>query len=426
MIVAVPKPRQASTAQTRARIVHAAREMFIAYGYRSTSLRSIAVTAGVSHPGLLKHFASKDELLATVVDGLEDANVELYDGVVAASEPGALPFVEIARQNERTRGYLALFAALTGEASTPSHPAHDLMRARYARVTAMSTEVMEDAVLHGTVSDDRDPHGEAIRTAAAWDGLQLIEQYLPDRVDVVTMLEEREASWALPVGWRDPEGETPDAEAGVFRPMVDIVPAEDEIGYASGRRKRAKILADAMALFAAEGYGDTSLREIAEKVGVSKSTLMHHYPTKEALLGAVLAERDRTIQSRASYVPADTATAELLSLPAGAADNAATAPGLIEVYAVLSCEAVPASHPAHGHFQARFTHVIDRFAELFRGAQREGSMPAHRDPEHEAIWLAALWDGLQYQWLYDRDAVDVAEHLAAHLADVLPGRHPAR
>lgn len=423
MIVAVPRARKASTEQTRARIVLAAREMFIAYGYRSTSLRGIAVTAGVSHPGLLKHFATKDELLATVVAGLEDDNVEVYEQVVAAGEPGALPFVEIARRNEKTRGYLALYAALMGEASTPSHPAHDAMRERYAWITATTGEALEDAVFQGTVSEDRDPLGEAVRMTAAWDGLQLLEQYLPERIDVVSMLEEREAMWALPVGWRAPD-EPPPSGAPPFRPLVEIAPAEDESGYASGRLKRAKIVRDAMALFATDGYGDTSLREIAEKVGVSKSTLMHHYPTKDALLGAVLAERDRTIQSRPSYAPAGTAAAELRALPLGAADNAATSPGLIEVYAVLSCEAVPASHPAHDYFRDRFTRAIDQFADLFRGAQAEGALPAHRDPEHEAIWLIALWDGLQYQWLYDRDAVDVAAHLAAHLADVLPSLAP--
>ncbi|MGF6824142.1 AcrR family transcriptional regulator [Microbacterium sp. ZKA21] len=421
MIVAVPRARKASTEQTRARIVLAARELFTAYGYRSTSLRGIAVTAGVSHPGLLKHFATKDELLATVVQSLEDVNAEVYEDVVAAGEPGALPFIEIAKRNEKTRGYLAMYAALMGEASTPSHPAHDTMRERYARLTALTAEAMEDAVLQGTVADDRDPVGEAVRMTAAWDGLQLLEQYLPERVDVVTRLEQHESMWALPVGWRSPDDDATTSETAAFRPLAEFFPAEDDTGYASGRLKRARIVTDAMTLFATEGYGDTSLREIAEKVGVSKSTLMHHYPTKEALLGAVLAARDRTIRSRPSYTPAATAAAELRAMPGGAAENAKTAPGLVEVYAVLSCEAVPVSHPAHSYFEQRFTRTIDQFAELFRAAQAEGAMPAHRDPEHEAIWLTALWDGLQYQWLYDRDAVDVAQHLAAHLDDVLPG-----
>jgi hypothetical protein len=62
------------------------------------------------------------------------------------------------------------------------------------------------------------------------------------------------------------------------------------------------------------------------------------------------------------------------------------------------------------------------FTALLRAAQTDGDLPPHRDPEREAIRLVALWDGLQYQWLYDRNAIDVASHLTAHLADLLPPR----
>lgn len=88
--------------------------------------------------------------------------------------------------------------------------------------------------------------------------------------------------------------------------------------------------------------------------------------------------------------------------------------------AVLSCEAVPADHPAHEYFAERFRDGLDHFAALFRTAQEDGELPAQRDPEFEALWLTALWDGLQYQWLYDRSVVDVAAQLSAHLDDVLP------
>jgi len=176
-----------------------------------------------------------------------------------------------------------------------------------------------------------------------------------------------------------------------------------------------------MQLFAHDGYGDTSLRDVAVGAGVAKSTLMHYYPSKEDLLSAVLQERDRLIESRA-FVELSRAADQLRSLPSGAAQNAANAPGLIEVYSVLSCEAVPAENPAHAYFEQRFRNAIDHFAAMFRAAQADGDLPSHRDPEFEAVWLITLWDGLQYQWLYDRESVDVAAELTAHLADVLPAR----
>ncbi|MFB7891680.1 TetR/AcrR family transcriptional regulator [Microbacterium sp. NPDC056044] len=413
--------RSARTEQTRAAIVAAAHDAFVTRGYRATSLRDIAAAAGISHPGLLRHYATKDEVLAAVVDLFErDNETEMLERL-AAEDPGTLAYSELARRNETVPGYLALFAALTGEASTPRHPAHEIMRDRYARLRELSIDAIDEAITQDIVAADRDPAGEAVRIAAAWDGLQLLAQYLPEHVDIAETLETYEASLALPLGWRDAGEPPPSSTAAAVPPMptfasTDAAPS----GYRVGRERRALIVDGATALFAEEGYGDTSLRDIAARVGVSKSTLLHYFGSKEGLLSTVLSHRDQQIESRADYVPADRAADELRGLPRGATVNAATAPGLIEVYAVLSSEAVPADHPAHAYFEARFRSVVDHFAALFRAAQEDGDLPSHRDPEFEALWLTALWDGLQYQWLYDRSSVDVAAQLTAHLDDVLP------
>lgn len=419
--------RSVRAERTRGDILVAARELFVARGYRATSLRDIATAAGVSHPGLLRHFSTKDALLAAVVAEIESEGERLILAASEADEPGTLEYTAVARRNASIPGYLALFSALIGEASTAAHPAHDHMRERYARLCELTSEAFEEAILHDAVAADRDPMGEAIRLAAAWDVLQVLEQYLPERVDVVRALERREDLMTLPRGWREPgeAGPRDDPAPAPPPPMAGGDDAPTDSGYRVGRERRARIVADAMALFATDGYGDTSLRDIAAKVGVSKSTLLHHYGSKEELLRAVLSERDRRIQTHASYLGQSRAADRLRSVPLGAADSAAQEPGLIEVYAVLSCEAVPADHPAHAYFEQRFASAIDYFAELFRVAQADGDLASHRDPEFEAIWLVALWDGLQYQWLYDRDRVDVAAHLTAHLDDLLPRVAPA-
>src|SRR5690606_28749707 len=110
-------------------------------------------------------------------------------------------------------------------------------------------------------------------------GLQLMAQYLPDRVDVADMLEDRESLWSTPFGWRDgaPPARGPAATQLPSLMIGDDAPPADP-GYAPGRRRRAQILADASRLFAREGFGDTSLQDIARAAGVSKSTLLHHYP----------------------------------------------------------------------------------------------------------------------------------------------------
>nr|MYU47886.1 TetR family transcriptional regulator [Streptomyces sp. SID7803] len=63
-------------------------------------------------------------------------------------------------------------------------------------------------------------------------------------------------------------------------------------GYAKGRAKREEILDQAMAMFGEAGYRGASLRVIATRCGISHPGLLHHFPTKESLLLAVLEHRD--------------------------------------------------------------------------------------------------------------------------------------
>jgi AcrR family transcriptional regulator len=52
------------------------------------------------------------------------------------------------------------------------------------------------------------------------------------------------------------------------------------------------ILDRAAALYARHGYEHTSLQAVADAVGLSKAGLLHHFPSKDALHGAVLAFAD--------------------------------------------------------------------------------------------------------------------------------------
>jgi AcrR family transcriptional regulator len=49
-----------------------------------------------------------------------------------------------------------------------------------------------------------------------------------------------------------------------------------------------QILAEATRLFAQNGFDATSLKQIAEAVGIRKQSLLYHYPSKDVLRGAVL------------------------------------------------------------------------------------------------------------------------------------------
>jgi AcrR family transcriptional regulator len=51
---------------------------------------------------------------------------------------------------------------------------------------------------------------------------------------------------------------------------------------------RERIREEAVALFTERGYATTSLREIADRVGITKASLYYHYPSKQDLLVSVV------------------------------------------------------------------------------------------------------------------------------------------
>jgi AcrR family transcriptional regulator len=53
---------------------------------------------------------------------------------------------------------------------------------------------------------------------------------------------------------------------------------------------RERILAEALNLFAQQGYGGASMRELARRVGVRESSLYNHFPGKAAILEAIVNE----------------------------------------------------------------------------------------------------------------------------------------
>jgi AcrR family transcriptional regulator len=53
---------------------------------------------------------------------------------------------------------------------------------------------------------------------------------------------------------------------------------------------RGKILAAAQTLFATKGYAHTSIQSIASKAGIAKSSVYHHFKTKEDILISLLDE----------------------------------------------------------------------------------------------------------------------------------------
>jgi AcrR family transcriptional regulator len=64
-----------------------------------------------------------------------------------------------------------------------------------------------------------------------------------------------------------------------------------------GSDTRAEIIRIGMRLFVEQGYDKTSLREIAEELGVTKAALYYHFRTKEDIVGEAMADYAARVQA---------------------------------------------------------------------------------------------------------------------------------
>ncbi len=187
---------------------------------------------------------------------------------------------------------------------------------------------------------------------------------------------------------------------------------EVQRGYAKGRAKRREIIDQAMALFGEAGYRGASLREIAARCGISHPGLLHHFPTKESLLLAVLAHRDEADTAWLALEHAHGMTGLRRLVDLGTLN--ASRQVIVELFAVLSAEATAADHPAQDFFVRRYRASDEMIARVYREVAADGALRDGIDPGAAARQLVALMDGLQVQWLLD-GSTDMGVVLRAHV-----------
>ncbi|MFE4308411.1 TetR/AcrR family transcriptional regulator [Streptomyces sp. NPDC056517] len=170
---------------------------------------------------------------------------------------------------------------------------------------------------------------------------------------------------------------------------------------ARSEERRADILRAALEVIAERGYRGATLGSVAERVGLTQQGLLHYFPTKEALLVAVLEERDRWDTSggrdREGW---------RLDLLESLVEYNAMRPGIVQTFSALLGESVTDEHPARQFFTERYALVRANMAQVLR-LEFGDRLPSGLTPERAAPLLTAVMDGLQYQWLLDPTAVDM-------------------
>ncbi|MCW2543268.1 MAG: TetR family transcriptional regulator [Frankiales bacterium] len=165
--------------------------------------------------------------------------------------------------------------------------------------------------------------------------------------------------------------------------------------YAKTEARKAEILSTALAAFSERGFQGSSLREIAEAVGLSQAGVLHHFASKETLLAAVLEEKDA---AAVTHFEGTRGIGVLQALREVVVQNL-TQPGLIRLYTTLSAEAINPEHPAHDYFQQRYDNARSLIAAALTQGVKDGDVSRTADLDMAASLLLAIMDGLQMQWL---------------------------
>lgn len=222
-------------------------------------------------------------------------------------------------------------------------------------------------------------------------------------------------------------GEEDDAASGYGEAMTDTTPQSVTAPrnrrprgeYAKSEATRQAILDAALEVFSESGYRAGSLRDVAQRVGMSEAGLLHHFKNKSALLQAVLDLRDDYSRALIDFDMPD-GVESLRGLVSLAAHNASI-PGVVELYCTLSAEATSAAHPAHAYFVRRYEEVRQSLTRSFERIQAAGRLVDGVDPRKAAVATIAMMDGLQVQWLLDPDSTDMAQALTEFFRGYVAG-----
>ena len=166
-------------------------------------------------------------------------------------------------------------------------------------------------------------------------------------------------------------------------------------------------------MFNRQGYDATSMGDLARELGLTKSAIYHHVPSKEHLLASAL---DEALDALSSTVTAIAATHDQ-----PARERLRTAIGTSVEILVDHLPAVTLLLRTRGNSEVeqaaldRRRAIDDALAELVRDAVREGSLRTDIEPELISRLLFGMVNS-SVEWFHPGGSVD-----ATQLADAITG-----
>lgn len=176
--------------------------------------------------------------------------------------------------------------------------------------------------------------------------------------------------------------------------------------YAATAARRDSIIRAALEIFGEFGFNGSSLKQVAEVVGISEAGVLHHFGSKSNLLTEVLRSRDA--QSELFVPMSGDSGIEFVSGWLNLVEYNMSHPGHVELFTTLAAEATSPAHPAHQYFFERYEMVFGVTRTYLEKMQIASQLIDGVNPGDLAVTLIALSDGLQLQWLITKQ-VDLVE-----------------
>jgi AcrR family transcriptional regulator len=158
----------ARTKERRRVIGEAALAIVLEKGHRALITADVAERAGLSEPGVLYHFPTKDDLLLEALrlsDEYEWSTMPLGESIRLAPARAAESLQRI--------NIVRLHTAMFGESSDPAHPSHEYFKQRWREGDERMSESIRRLQAEGVVDPRIEPYRVSRWIHTAWEGMQL-------------------------------------------------------------------------------------------------------------------------------------------------------------------------------------------------------------------------------------------------------------
>lgn len=171
---------------------------------------------------------------------------------------------------------------------------------------------------------------------------------------------------------------------------------------ARGVERRRAIIDAAIEQFAQNGYRGTSIADIAEQVGITNGGVLHHFPSKEALLVEVIRQRDNEAIAALDTLDFDTVAEHFDAWLQVATWNEARE-AYVALHAVLLTESIDTDHPANPYFTSRNKWLRELLSSALQKGVDTGELRSDLDIDTKAREIQAFVEGAGLMWLHEPD-----------------------